>query len=93
VLTVIRQDEEFHWYFLGFIYVKDENPKVEDYTWVRPVNNREVYISRTVSFAHYNGCGHNVFFRYYTGFQAPSRCPIHVACGSYLDQDSINNPH
>ena len=67
----------------------DPSPIVEDYDWLRPVYNNEVYISKQVAFASYT-CGHNVFFKHYSGFTAPKTCPLGDA--GYLDTDSVDIP-
>ena len=56
-------------------------------TPLRPVNGGEEDISVNVAFAHYSGCGDDIFFKYYYGFRAPSRCPHED--GGYLEVEEL----
>jgi hypothetical protein len=91
VYTVIGPDEGFNW-FCGMM--TNSFPTVEDYDCLRPINDGDVHISRRVAFAHYNGCGHNVFFKYYRAppkdFRAPSKCPLKD--GGIIDPESEDLP-
>ena len=69
--------------------IRDRSPEVEDYDWLRPVLDNEVYISNRVAFASY-GCGHNVFFKYSQKFVFPRTCPTGDA--AYIDDESKNVP-
>lgn len=84
VLTVIGREQGFYSYFFTVT-----NPTVEDYTWLRPVLNNEVYISNAVAFSSYF-CGHNVFFQYRNGFYPPVTCPI--GDSEYRENDSVSIP-
>jgi hypothetical protein len=54
---------------------------------LRPVNDGEENISRKVAFAHYQGCGDSIFFKYDYGFRVPSRCPR--GDGGYLEAEDL----
>ena len=83
---MISPDQGFYW-FCGALRA---TPTVENYDWLRPVYNGEVYISNQVAFASYHGCGHNMFFKHYRNFRPPEQCPFGDA--SYLDTDSVDIP-
>jgi hypothetical protein len=87
VYTVIGPNQGFY-SWCGF--VRDDTPNVRSVDWLRPVYDGEVYISNQVAFAHYDGCGHNIFFKYSQGFWPPSRCPRGDV--GYLDEESVNIP-
>ena len=50
--------------------------EVINYGQLRPVNNSEVYVSNRVAYAHYSGCGDNVFVEHFRGSQVSSTCPL-----------------
>lgn len=84
VHTVIGQDEQL------CTRGSETLPIVEDHSWLRGVYDNEVHISDKVAYAHYDKCGHNVFFDFECGFQPPSDCPLEDA-GS-IDEDSVDLP-
>ena len=74
VLQLGGRNEGFRW--IGFLLNQVFHNGVEHYSWLRPVLNRDIYVSDQDAFGHYSGCGHNVFFQFSPGFYPPTTCPL-----------------
>jgi hypothetical protein len=72
----------------GTVHTVSSKLEEIDHGQLRPVNNSEVFISNRVMYAHYSGCGDNVFFEYSGNCQAPSTCPL----GHPSRHDSVDCP-
>ena len=87
LFVVGGRNEGFRWNRFVFFH-RVFQYGVEDYSWLRPVLNRDVYVSDQVAFGHYSGCGHNVFFQFSPGFYPPTTCPL----GDSTRLDAVDIP-
>ena len=79
VYTVIGPEEQFtETSCLGTYTVM--TPAVQNYNWLRAVNDGKVYISLHVAFGYYH-CGHNIFFKWNGNIE--ETCPLDD--GGYLE--------